>query len=48
MEVTIGDCPSYADSLLKGGWWLIPLTKWVITLALSRISRVNPCITMVV
>ena len=26
-------------------WWLIPLSKWVITPGINGISRVNPLIT---
>jgi hypothetical protein len=26
-------------------WWLIPLSKWVITPVINGISRVNPLIT---
>ena len=29
-------------------WWLIPLSKWVITPVLNGISRVNPLITGVI
>ena len=29
-------------------WWLIPLSKWVITPVINRISRVNPLITGVI
>ena len=29
-------------------WWLIPLSKWVITPVISGISRVNPLITGVI
>ena len=25
-----------------GGWWFIPLSKWVITPLITGISRVNP------
>jgi hypothetical protein len=28
-----------------GTWWLIPLSKWVITPVINGISRVNPLIT---
>ena len=29
-------------------WWLIPLSKWVITPVINGISRVNPLITWVI
>ena len=29
-------------------WWLIPLSKWVITPVINGISRVNPLITGVI
>ena len=29
-------------------WWLIPLSKWVITPVIDGISRVNPLITGVI
>ena len=29
-------------------WWLIPLSKWVITPVINGISRVNPLITEVI
>ena len=29
-------------------WWLIPLSKWVITTVINGISRVNPLITGVI
>ena len=45
-------------SLIQGGilimgftkptWWLIPLSKWVITPVINGISRVNPLITGVI
>ena len=31
-----------------GTWWLIPLSKWVITPVINGISRVNPLITGVI
>ena len=31
-----------------GTWWLIPLSKWVITPVFNGISRVNPLITGVI
>jgi hypothetical protein len=39
------------DSLPDGwliAWWLIPLSKWVITPVINGISRVNPLITGVI
>ena len=34
---------------IKGdAWWLIPLSKWVITPVINGISRVNPLITGVI
>ena len=43
----------YGKSLLKwmrtgGTWWLIPLSKWVTTLVINGISRLNPLITGVI
>ena len=32
----------------KPTWWLIPLSKWVITPVINGISRVNPLITGVI
>ena len=32
----------------KGTWWLIPLSKWVITPVINGISKVNPLITGVI
>jgi len=29
-------------------WWLIPLSKWIITPVINGISRVNPLITGVI
>ena len=34
--------------LPEGTWWLIPLSKWVITPVINGISRVNPLITGVI
>ena len=31
-------------SVLRSTWWLIPLSKWVITPVTNGISRVNPLI----
>ena len=31
-----------------GTWWIIPLSKWVITPVINGISRVNPLITGVI
>ena len=33
---------------MKHTWWLIPLSKWVITPVINGISRVNPLITGVI
>ena len=33
----------YLDTMYT--WWLIPLSKWVITPIINGISRVNPLIT---
>ena len=33
---------------MGGTWWLIPLSKWVITPVINGISRVNPFITGVI
>ena len=35
-------------SLVVLTWWLIPLSKWVITPVINGISRVNPLITGVI
>ena len=32
----------------RGTWWLIPLSKWIITPVINGISRVNPLITEVI
>ena len=39
--------PSYII-LLPTTWWLIPLSRWVITPVINGISRVNPLITGVI
>ena len=36
------------DKLGPSAWWLIPLSKWVITPVINGISRVNPLITGVI
>ena len=36
----------YLDTMYT--WWLIPLSKWVITPIINGISRVNPLITGVI
>ena len=36
-------CPKHPNT-----WWLIPLSKWVITPVINGISRVNPLITGVI
>ena len=53
-------CANYADGKNSAGsclcqitrwyatWWLIPLSKWVITPVINAISRVNPLITGVI
>ena len=44
----------FLQSGMSGGslgiitWWLIPLSKWVITPVINGISRVNPLITGVI
>ena len=54
-----GRNPAPVDRFIQGGagffsihsistWWLIPLSKWVITPVISGISRVNPLITGVI
>ena len=52
-----GDASSSGDEELaepveglkgKTTWWLIPLSKWVITPVINGISRVNPLITGVI
>ena len=34
--------------IINHTWWLIPLSKWVITPVINGISRVNPLITGVI
>ena len=43
------DARLFAGLAPKGcAWWLIPLSKWVITPVINGISRVNPLITGVI
>ena len=41
-------CPLYGGFRKWATWWLIPLSKWVITPVINGISRVNPLITGVI
>ena len=39
---------NFLETHLSTTWWLIPLSKWVITPVINGISRVNPLITGVI
>ena len=41
-------CPSSGPRMREATWWLIPLSKWVITPVINGISRVNPLIIGVI
>ena len=43
-----GHNPCWLSMKCGGTWWLIPLSKWVITPVINGISRVNPLITGVI